>query len=57
VSLDPVATAARIRKAIARMSVEYQERGRYLDLDGNWHEDVQGILDAWEELEGMGASL
>jgi len=55
--LDPVPTAARIRRGIARMVVQYQNKGRYLDLDGNWRENSDGILNAWEELDKMGAPL
>jgi hypothetical protein len=54
---DPVPQAARIRRRIAQMVVRYQNKGRYMDLDGNWHTDTTGILNAWEELDALGVKL
>lgn len=54
---DTIPTIARIRKAIARMVVEYQETGEYLDLDGKKHTNTEGILNAWEEIERLGGKL
>jgi hypothetical protein len=54
---DPVPQAARIRRRIAQMAVQYQDDGRYLDLDGNWHTDTKGILNAWAELDALGVRL
>jgi hypothetical protein len=39
------------------MVVRYQNKGRYMDLDGNWHTDTTGILNAWEELDALGVKL
>ena len=55
--IDPVPTAARIRRRIAQMVVQYQNKGRYMDLDGDWHTDTKGILNAWAELGALGAKL
>ena len=41
----------RIRKAMAKMLVHYQNQGKYLDLDGNTHTDSRGIVAAWKELD------
>ena len=54
---DPVPTAARIRRRIAQMTVQYQNDGRYMDLDGDWHTDTTGILNAIEEMESLGVRL
>lgn len=50
--LDPVPTIARIKRAIARMLVEYQNKGTYMDMDGKWWTDSTGIVNAWTELDG-----
>jgi hypothetical protein len=57
IAMDHNCTAERIRSAIANMIMNYQESGSYIDLDGNRHQDAKGILDAWEELDKMGAKL
>ena len=54
---DPVPQAARILRRIGQMAVQYQNDGRYLDLDGNWHTDTKGILAAWAELDALGVKL
>lgn len=52
--LDPVHQAARIRRSIARMVTDYQNDGRYMDLNGGWHTNTNGILSAWAELDTLG---
>lgn len=50
---DAFQQKTRIEKAIARMCVDYQNQGAYLDLNGKTHNDSEGIVDAMGELEAM----
>ena len=50
---DPIPQILRLKRAIARMLVEYQNRGIYLDLDGNLCRNTEGIVNAWIELDKL----
>ena len=40
----------RISNMIRRMLYDYQEHGKYLDLDGNWCYNCNGIIKALNEI-------
>lgn len=51
--IDDVPTTYRLEARLVEMLVAYQNKGKYIGVDGKKYTDSKGIIYAWEMLDKL----